>query len=244
MNSVSKFAAVCIPLLVLAFGTACLAEEAQPPVQPAPETLKIGFANVKQIIDDYLRTKTLEKDIDRYRESATDEIEKERARLHELREEIKMIHPGSNIYFEKIKAERRLEMEIKLAEDELKVDLQRKLLEATREIYNDIVREISEYADKHGYSVIFKVETGEIESESKAELILRINSRSVLHFHPGLDLSKEITEVLNAKYTGGKPPGEEEEGGEGEGDGGEEGGGGAEDPGAGGNGGGAEEGGD
>jgi len=181
-------------------------------------TMKIGFANIKRIIDDYERTKTIEVEIDDYRRGKTDEIEKKRKRLKELRDDMKMLNPDSRMYFEKVKLARRMEMEIKLAEDELKVDLQYRLLRATKEIYEDITNQIKEYAQKNGFHVIFKVEKGKIESESKGELILKINSRGVLYYDKSLDVSDAIIKILNVNYTGVKPPedGAEKKEGEGE----------------------------
>ncbi|MHC5077635.1 MAG: OmpH/Skp family outer membrane protein [Planctomycetota bacterium] len=170
----------------------------------ASKGLKIGFANIKEIIDQYARTKTLEDEIDKYREKQTDAIEVQRKKRKELADELKMLNRNSPIYTEKWKEARRIEMNIKLAEEELKFDLQLKLLSATREIYEDITREIKGFAEDKGYSVIFKVEKGEIESESKAELILKINSRGVLHYDKSLEISGEIIKIMNEKYTGKK----------------------------------------
>ncbi|MHC5039072.1 MAG: OmpH/Skp family outer membrane protein [Planctomycetota bacterium] len=186
----------------------------------ASKGLKIGFANIKEIIDQYARTKTLEDEIDKYREKQTDAIEVQRKKRKELADELKMLNRNSPIYTEKWKEARRIEMNIKLAEEELKFDLQLKLLSATREIYEDITREIKGFAEDKGYSVIFKVEKGEIESESKAELILKINSRGVLHYDKSLEISGEIIKIMNEKYTGkkseeGKKEGEKKEGDEG-----------------------------
>ena len=103
---------------------------------------------------------------------------------------------------------------------------------ATKQIYEDISAQIETYAKKNGFSVVFKVEKGEIESESKAELILKINSRGVLYFDPALEITGEIIRIMNEQYTGQKPTekkegeekegeGKEGEGKEGEGKGGE-----------------------
>jgi|GEM_PF-3548104 len=232
-----------IAALVLVFTPRVWSQEPgdEPDPEEKPKTgMKIGFADIKKIIDEYKRTQTLEEKIDREREKKSDEIQKKKTKLDEIKDELKMLAKGSLVFFKKTKEGRRLEMEINLMEDELKIDLQRRLLWATKQIYEDISMKIEDFAREKGYMVIFKVEKGEIESESKAELILKINSRSVLYYDPSLDVSQEIIDRLNRDFVGAQPDEEEgqgdeeetqEEGGEGAGKTDTPGGEGDEDPG-------------
>jgi Skp family chaperone for outer membrane proteins len=187
----------------------------EPAAPPAPDkkpgSAKIGFANIKVMIDNYKRTVTLEKDIDRYREEESDKIEQMRKTLKEKRDQLKMLAQGSRVYHETWKEIRKLELDINFQEEALKADLQLRLLKATKDVYEDILKEIQEFAKKNEYLAILKVETGELESESKAELILRINSRGVLYFDGAFDVSNEIVDSLNKKYTGGKEEPKKEE---------------------------------
>jgi Skp family chaperone for outer membrane proteins len=177
---------------------------APPPPDKKPAPTQLGFANIKFIIDNYKRTATLEGDIDRYREEESGKIEQLRKQLKEKRDQLKMLSPGQRMFQETWKEVKKLELDINFQEEALKSDLQFRLLKATKDVYEDILKEIQEFAGKKQYLAIFKVETGELESESKAELILRINSRGVLYFDPAFDVSKEIVDSLNLKYTGRK----------------------------------------
>jgi Skp family chaperone for outer membrane proteins len=208
-------AAVC-----LLWTSALLAQD--PPKEGGGEKpLKIGFANIKQIIDNYKRTQTIEGEIDRFREQQSDAIEQQVKQAKALADEIKILNPGTRLYVSKRKKLKRMENEIKMLEEELRLDLQLKLLKATKQIYEDISDQIGTFAKEKGYSVIFKVEKGEIESESKAELILKINSRGVLYYDRALEITEEITKIMNERYTGQKPTEKKEpkegEGKEGEG---------------------------
>lgn len=238
MNMKLAAAAMVLAGCVLLAPRALFAQDPAPGGgEAAPKTLKIGFADIKKIIDKYERTKTLEADIDRFRIAKSDEIKEKQAKLKEVQDDLKVLNPGSRMYFEKMKQARRMQMEIEYAEDELKVDLQQQLLKATKDIYADITRQIQTYAEKNGFHVIFKVETGDIESESKAELILKINSRGVLYYDPALEVTDALIRIMNEEYTGKIADGGEKKEGEGEGEA-KEGDGGAEKPaeeGAGGN---------
>jgi Skp family chaperone for outer membrane proteins len=214
MNSRVRLATVLAAGMAWIGAAVALAGEpaAAPPPDKKGSPTKIGFANIKNIIDQYKRTLTLEKDIDRFREEESDKTEQLRKRVKEKRDELKMLNQGSRLYYETWKEIRKLELDINFQDEALKGDLQLRLLKATKDVYEDILKEIQDYAGKNDYLVIFKVESGDLESESKAELILRINSRGVLYYAPSLDISEEIIKSLNAKYTGGKeePPKKEE----------------------------------
>lgn len=227
MSSLVRISLGFFAVIALLSQSSALAGEAPaaPPGEKKAEGVKIGFANIKTVIDNYKRTKTLEGDIQEYQQKEGDKIEASRKMLKDKRDQLKMLQRGTRMFNETWKEARRLEMDINYQEESLKEDLQLRLLKATRDVYEDIVREIQEFAKAKGYTAILKVEAGELESESKAELILRINSRGVLYFDPALDVSEEIVKSLNAKYTGSRetdPAKKEGEGAKKEGEGAKE----------------------
>jgi Skp family chaperone for outer membrane proteins len=203
-------------LVLFAAGEARAEEPASPAVP------KIGFVNLKKIFDEYERSATFEKEINDFKNAEAEKLEKTKKKVEELQKELDLIRKNSKEWFkiqmDIVRKKKELETDEKLSSLEIK----RRLLKASEEIYQDIIDQIKEYAEAKGYALILKIESGRIESDSEVQFMLKVNSRGVLFYKEDLDITDEIVRELNIDYSGKKPDDGEGEGeketGEGEGE--------------------------
>lgn len=159
----------------------------------------IAFIELKKAIDAYEKTRTLEAKIDEVREKQLAGIQARKEKVNELSKLLQSMNPDSSIY---LKTWREIEKEKALFQHEeacLQRELQLFLLKATREVYEEISAVCEKVRKDRGFAAVLKVDGEPIESESKAELVLKINSRGVVAFDPRFDVTADVIRELNAK---------------------------------------------
>ncbi len=198
--------------LLLAGGETLFAAEAG-----QVQTPKIGFVNLKKVFEQYERSKTMEKEIEAFQGEENAKLEKLKKEADELEKESDLVVKNTKEWF-KIKSDvlrkrKELETDEKLA----KMEITRRLLKATEEIYEDILKKISDYASAHGFMMVLKIETEKVECDTHTELTFKVNSRSVLYFKTEFEITDDIVKELNLAYSGKPPDGGDKEPGKEEG---------------------------
>ena len=151
----------------------------------------------------------MEKEIENFQGEEEKKLEKMKKDINDLEKELDLVRRSSKEWFnirkDIVRKRKALETDEKLA----KIEIQRLLLKATEEIYEDILAKIADYSKKHDFAMVLKIETGRIDSESSVELSMKVNSRGVLFFRKDLEITDAIIDALNASYSG---PGEKKDG--------------------------------
>jgi len=160
----------------------------------------IVFVDLKGVIDEYEKTHDIEKKIDGLRQTRLDEIQKKKEQQATMAEEMKLLNPGSTTYLKMWQEYEKQKLLIKHEEDCLKRETQAALLRSTKEIYEDIAAFCEKYRKEKEYLAVVKIEGSEITSESKGELVLKINSRSIVASDPAYEITADVIRELNAKY--------------------------------------------
>jgi Skp family chaperone for outer membrane proteins len=163
--------------------------------QDAARPASFAFVNIKKAIDGYKKTARLEQEIEKERTERAAKIDAAKKELEEMR----ALTPRDDMpeYESHSRRVKQKSAAVEKQEADLKAHLQARLLTATKEVYDDIVGACERLRREKGLAALFKVESGSLDSESKAELILRINSRAVLSYTSELDVTDEVLAVLN-----------------------------------------------
>ena len=176
----------------------------------AAKPVKVGYVNVRQVLQDYRKTGALDQELrDRSAklEQRIAEMEKEKSQLEtNLR-----VHPkGTQMYREKLREIYEKEQAIAFQQKWSRVELDNQAAESTLEIYKDLLDAVKKVAQEKGYGLVCKFEDREIEADGGPEMNLRINMRTVLFCDLEHDLTKAVLERLDAdwlKANPGTPPG-------------------------------------
>jgi len=164
-------------MAVLVVSVFCAGSIASYPVS-ADEGFKVGYVNISKLFDDYERTKRSESVLERKGKQKETELEKRLADLRKLRD-------GLELLSEEARQARRREIDAKA--DELRrigaytqQDLVRERDEIAKGILDQIQKEVENYAQKQGFSLI-------------------LDQRLLLYGQKVYDVTDEVLKALNAK---------------------------------------------
>lgn len=144
----------------------------------ADEDLKIGYVSIAKLFDEYERTKRSESVLERKGKQKETELDKRLADLKKLRDGLELLSD---------EARQARGREINAKADELRrvgiytqQDLMRERDEVAKRILEQIQKEVDNYAQKHGYSLI-------------------LDERLLLYGQKVYDVTDEILKSLNTK---------------------------------------------
>lgn len=145
----------------------------------AADPQKIGYVNIREVFDNYEKTKELEKHLDQEKEGKQDVRNKQLSEIERLRDELELLSEKGKEEKQKIidgKINKLREFDL-----ETRTDLMQQRDEMVRELLEEVENAIKDYGEKEGYRLIF-------------------SERAVLFGTEGDDLTEKITAVLNKKY--------------------------------------------
>lgn len=143
------------------------------------EDLKLGFINLKKVLDDYGKVKDGEDEL-------LKEAEKKNKQREKLVKEVKNLREKIDLLQEKQKEQKQQELEEKVKElqdftYETRASLRQERDEKFREIMKEIKDVIAEYSQSRNYNII-------------------IDDTLLLYKDKGLDVTDDITKMLNQRY--------------------------------------------
>ncbi len=188
-----------ITLLAVSVGLALLgvlrAEESVK-AQEKPGGLKVGVVDVLSLLENYEKSKALEKKLEeRYGHEEVD--------LKKLQEEIGDLEGQFKIAGEAAKGEIRLKIRekegtFKVRRDNLQETLANQHRLYTEEVYNDIKEAVAFYGKDHGYDIVLKKSA--FDDPDHRQLQMEMVSNVVLFNRPDMDITTEVLNLLNARY--------------------------------------------
>lgn len=157
----------------------------------------IGFVNLKKTIEGYQKTLRMEQEIEKECPERTSKSKTARMELIEMSKVLLWMDNSSKEYADQYQKYQERSKDLDKEDTDQKARYQARLMAATREVYEDIVAACETLRREKGLDFLMKIEDGKLDSESKAELIHRINSRAVLAYSNEFDLTAELITRLN-----------------------------------------------
>lgn len=178
---------------------------------PKSKSLKIGFVNLEQIFREYKKVKVMEQDLNRKMEAELAQLKELEEEAKNLRKELDIFRPGSEVYVQKREELAEIVFQIKHKKDRAEYFFREDMRRGTEETYLDILKEVERYADKKGYSMVLRVSDPEFaESLSEDALRMQISTKNVLFWSEEDDITKTIIKRMNDRYEKGKTSFEED----------------------------------
>lgn len=147
----------------------------------AKET-KIGYVNIEQVSDGYQKTKDYQASLDKRREREEKALESKKAELDKMVSQISLLKEDQQE--EERKKAVKIDRELKDKAREVGLDLQKEYGEKTKEIYEDIITAINDYAKTNGFDLI-------------------VDKAAVFYGDKTIDITDAILKSVNAKYGAG-----------------------------------------
>lgn len=202
---VTRWAAVVVGAACLA-GVAVQAQaQAQAPRMPAP--LGVRVIDLKRIFDKHERFKAATEILKREVTAREEQLKASRQGMEQNANTLKTLKQGTPEYA-------RIEAELIRADSELKAQLnigRREFLDKEAKIYLDVYSEVIEevkyYCQVQGVSLVMRYNGEPADGQKDPQEVLKELNKSIIYYHPSLDVSDLIVNELNRRWMGsqGRP---------------------------------------
>jgi Skp family chaperone for outer membrane proteins len=168
-------------------------------------TNKIGFINLKKIFRDYKKVKDMEQEINKEMESELEKLKAIEEERKKLKEEIPLYRQGSKVRKNKEEVLAEKTFEIKHKKDKAEYFFREKMRMGIEKIYEEITDEVENYAKKENFFMIIRVSDADFFGTSSEEALrMQINIRDILFWDKKNDITDNILEQMDKKYSPGK----------------------------------------
>jgi Skp family chaperone for outer membrane proteins len=133
-------------------------------------------------------------------EVALAEAKRIAAEAEKVKEELKLLKPGSKQYIEREADLAQLSSNFETKRKLANVQYQRKEAEIFQDIYVDSVGVIKLYAEYFKYSMVMRFNSAELDKTNPSSLANGLN-KLVIYHRPQDDITDAVIEYLNKKYT-------------------------------------------
>ncbi len=168
--------------------------------QEGSDNLQVGVVDIRKVYESYERAKDFRNQIQEKKSEAQSKIQEISDKLNQIQEELNDLEPLSDLWKKRAKKFYQLKSERQMMQDLWKQDTKKLLSETSSEIYQNIREVIEEYGEENGYDLILKVNKSAIGSGEVSDINQQIATRSVLHFSDEMDLTDQISSILNEQY--------------------------------------------
>lgn len=169
-------------------------------------TLKIGVCDPHQVFAQYRRKQALQGDLDKRKDDVSREMKAIQSNIQAKRDQLQTgtFTPGTPEYQRKTKELLDLTVEHETKAKWYEAELRRQDAEITQLCYEDIYEAVTRIAEKKGLTLVLSNEDFDLQSQTVQELISKLYyRRSVLYADPSVDVTGEVTDLLNAEYKTG-----------------------------------------
>ena len=185
--------------ILFASGASEAVAQQQRPASPAVAIVDLGY-----LFKNNERFKQLTDAMRREVQGAEGEIKAERDALQKMAEHLDDFRPGSTE-----RAQLEEEITKKDADMKLRMNLQKKkFMEQEAKIYYIVYKEILDhikyYSDRSGITLVMRFNGDPIVQNDPQEVIRELN-KSVIYYHPGVDITPMILESIAVAQRGGQP---------------------------------------
>jgi len=173
------------------------------PVAAAPTEWKIGVVDLAAVFKDYHKSQDLEKKLNAEKEQLEKDIKAVHAKITDLNKQMDPLDPYGQT-FRLLEEERDREVAtFQLLKRRREDTLKRRIEEYNLILVDDIEQVVKQYGQDKKFSFILKSE-GKAFEENK----LLLGLKAVLYYTHEIDVTKDIVDILNARFKagGGQPP--------------------------------------
>lgn len=188
--------ACCIGLTAPAMGQNQPAAAA--PAAPAP--VKIGLVDMARVFKEYNKFEDMRASLKAEMEVALAEAKKIAAEAEKVKEELKLLKPGSAEYIKRESDLAQLSSDFETKRKLANVQYQRKEAEIFQDIYIDSVGVIKLYAEHFKFSMVMRFNSAELDKTNPTSLANGLN-KLVIYHRPQDDITDAVIDYLNRKYT-------------------------------------------
>lgn len=175
-----------------------------PSARADEKAIKIGVASVYRILSELKETKELNSKTEATRADLTAQAKAKQTNLEMMRAALQELKPGSPQYEDRRKELVNKAVEFKSWNEVMNEDMQRQQKQNMKMLYDKIESAVGEIAAKKNLDLVLPDSRqpfpDSVDGVTLDQLKDFIRGRNVLYSHPSLDISSEVTVLLDARY--------------------------------------------
>lgn len=188
--------ACCIGLTAPAMGQNQPAATAPAAATP----VKIGLVDMARVFKEYNKFEDMRASLKAEMEIALAEAKKIAAEAEKVKEELKLLKPGSAEFIKRETDLAQLSSDFDTKRKVANAQYQRKEAEIFQDIYIDSVGVIKLYAEHFKFSMVMRFNSAELDKTNPSSLANGLN-KLVIYHRPQDDITDAVIDYLNRKYT-------------------------------------------
>ena len=192
--------ACCIGLTAPAMG------QNQPAAAAAPAALpvKIGLVDMARVFKEYNKFSDMRASLQGEMEAALADAKKIAGDAEKVKEELKLLKPGSAEYIKRESDLAQLSSDFETKRKIANLNYQRKEAEIFQDIYVDAVGVIKLYAEHFKFSMVMRFNSADLDKSNPTSVVNGLN-KLVIYHRPQDDITDAVIDYLNRKYTPTNP---------------------------------------
>jgi len=196
-------------LMVIVAAAALSGAAAAQDHQDGKSPFRLGVVNLKTCFEKekYDRIKDIDADLQKMADAYTKKLQDIEKRMLELKDQIESLPRESPLRADKILQARRAETDYKFEKEYGKTKYLEYYSDRKIEIYNEVRRVVSMIAKDQKFDLVLRVEAPSLEEQDPENLAQRINSRVVLYYNEGVDITDMVLKKLNEEWARQKAAG-------------------------------------
>jgi Skp family chaperone for outer membrane proteins len=190
--------ACCIGLTAPAMG------QTQPAAAAPAGPVKIGLVDMARVFKEYNKFEDMRASLKAEMEVALAEAKKIAADAEKVKEELKLLKPGSAEFIKRETDLAQLSSDFETKRKVANVQYQRKEAEIFQDIYVDSVGVVKLYAEHFKFSMVMRFNSAELDKTNPSSLANGLN-KLVIYHRPQDDITDAVIDYLNRRYTPTNP---------------------------------------
>lgn len=162
--------------------------------------LKIGYADLTRVLDEYERRFDLEAKLKNIQSTLGDQDRSRIQAIGRMEQEMDQLAMGSPERMEMDQKYRESIAEAEQFRRQSHEKLNQEYVTMLQALYKDILAEVAILAKERDLDFVIKDQSSDEQPMTRPEVILQLSQRVVLYAKPDYDLSGELIKRLNEKY--------------------------------------------
>lgn len=188
---------VCIGAALIAGLTVGLRSSQASGMAPATH---VGSVDVGKVFTEYQRKKDLDEEMKQAEQKVNLEMQTRRNKIDSFQAVVDAMSPDDPMYVSKTRELLQMQIEFKNWFDLKQADMTREVGLWTTRIYQDITEAVADVAKREGYDIVLFHDEFRPRGLDPDQLQDQISRRRVLYVSPGADLTRIVSDTLDAKY--------------------------------------------
>ncbi len=179
---------------------------AQAPRRAVAPVARVAVCDIGAVFNGYERRNDLNRLFEQKRKDAKAEDDKRLDQIKHTQKTLEALRPGSKEHDAQLRRMEKLSIERKVWRQFQEQQFAREHRLLMEQLYRQVLDAIGAVARQKGYDAVFYTDSVEIASQSTSELLTKIAQRKCLYHNPAIELTKDITDLLNRNYGARRGP--------------------------------------